>query len=189
MAQLCDARAGRLGHHRGMDEHASKLTIRRLTVSVPSVRGFQADYERLVPDAPFKEVGELVARGAPWSDMVKLLDERGPHGFLIYFRNDIHKVMQLAGDATDGVGYLMGNQTTAERMFRHDPRVMLYVPFHTLIWGDSAGRAWFSVDQPGSVFSQFGNPDITAVGIETDRALAKLLDALGVEVPVELTES
>jgi hypothetical protein len=67
--------------------------------------------------------------------------------------------------------------------------VMLYVPFHTLIWEDSAGRAWFSVDQPSSVFSHFGNPDITAVGIETDRVLAKLLDVLGVDVPVELTES
>lgn len=170
-----------------MAEHATDFTIRRLTVSVPSVRGFQADYERLVPDAPFDEVAELVARGASWPDMVKLLNERGPYGFLIYFRNDLHKVMRLAGNKTDGVAYLMGNQTTAERMFRHDPRVMLYVPLHTLIWEDKAGRAWFSIDQPSSVFSNFDNPDIAAVGVDTDRSLAKLFDALGVEVPDALT--
>jgi hypothetical protein len=58
----------------------------------------------------------------------RLIDRSAPHGFLIYFRNDVHSVMTLAGDRADCVAYLMGNHVTAERMFRHDPGAMMYAP-------------------------------------------------------------
>ena len=160
---------------------------RRLNVSVPDVRGFQTAYERVVPELPAQEVFELVAMGAPWSQMVQLLDERAPYGFLTYFRNDVHRVMQAAGDDADCIAYLMGNHTIAERMFRFDPRVMLYAPLHTVIWEDSSGRAWFTVDQPSTQFSSFDHPEIAAVGLELDRKLATLLDGLDLDVPAALT--
>jgi hypothetical protein len=164
-------------------------TVRRLTVSVAAVRQFQRSYEEAVPDAPFEEVAELVRQGAPWSQMLDLIDARAPNGFLIYFRNDVHPVMQAAGDRADCISYLMGNHVLAERMFRHDPRAMLYAPLHTVIWEDLDGGASFSVDQPSTQFSSFGIAAITEVGIELDRKLAKLLDVLGVEVPKALTGS
>src|ERR1700737_297540 len=151
-------------------------TVRRLTVSVPGVREFQRSYEGAVPDAPFEEVAALVRRGAPWSEMLELIDARAPNGFLIYFRNNVHPVMEAAGDRADCIAYLMGNHVIAERMFRHDPRVMLYAPLHTVIWEDAHGDAWFSVDQPSTQFSSFGIADITEVGSELDRKLANLLD-------------
>jgi hypothetical protein len=80
----------------------------------------------------------------------------------------------------------MGNHVTAERMFRYDPRVMLYAPLHTVIWEDSDANAWFTVDQPSTQFSSFGIPAVAEVGVELDRELAKLLDVLGVEVPKSL---
>jgi len=161
-------------------------TVRRLTVSVPSVRKFGQAYERAVPDAPFDEVHALLRAGAPWSDIVKLIDARAPNGFLIYFRNDVHPVMQAAGARADCVAYLMGNHTIAERMFRHDPRAMLYAPLHTVIWEDADGNAWFSFDQPSTQFSSFGIPAVADVGVELDRKLARLLDVLGIEVPSSL---
>jgi uncharacterized protein (DUF302 family) len=115
--------------------------------------------------------------------MLELMEESGPYGFLIYFRNDVHRVMQAAGDEADCIQYLMGNHNIAERMFRYDPRAMLYAPLNTVIWEDSAGRAWFTVDPPSSQFSSFGRPEIDVVGVELDRKLATLLDALGVEPP------
>ena len=161
-------------------------SVARLNVAVPSVHSFQAAYESAVPNVPTDEVHALVARGAPWSAMVELIDARAPNGFLIYRRNDVHPVMASAGDQAACISYLMGNHIIAERMFRHDPRAMLYAPLHTVIWEDADGNAWFSLDQPSTQFSSFGIPAITDVGVELDEKLAKLLEVLGVEVPPEL---
>ena len=160
--------------------------VARLTVPVPSFGEFQARYEAAVPALATEAVMRLVAQQAPWQEMLNLIDEEAPHGFLIYFRNDLHPVMALAGNRNACTSYLMGNHTIAERMFRHDPRVMLYAPLHTLIWQDGAGDAWFSVDQPSTQFRSFGMPEISQVGVELDRKLAVLLDVLEVPVPVSL---
>jgi uncharacterized protein (DUF302 family) len=136
----------------------------RLTLPIPGVREFQLRYE-----------ADLIERSAP-------------HGFLIYFRNDVHHVMALAGDHADCIAYLMGNHVIAERMFRRDPRAMMYAPLHTVIWEDERGDAWFTVDQPSKQFASFDRAEIAEVGVELDHKLAALLDALAVPVPPELKE-
>jgi uncharacterized protein (DUF302 family) len=165
------------------------FAVTRLTIAVPSVRDFQRRYEDAAPPYPREEVTALVERRAPWSEMLALIADRAPHGFLIYDRNDVHPVMELAGDAADCVAYLMGNHTIAERMFRHDPRAMLYAPLRTVIWEDASGGAWFTVDQPSTQFGSLGIPEVSAVGVELDRQLAALLDALDVEAPEALLSS
>jgi uncharacterized protein DUF302 len=171
---------------RSPDETETTYTVKRLTVAVPGVREFRERYEQAVPALPLEQITALVHRGAPWSEMLELIAESAPYGFLIYFRNDLHPVMQLAGDGVDCIAYLMGNHTIAERMFRYEPRAMLYAPLHTVIWEDSAGQAWFTVDQPSTQFGSFGIPEVAAVGLELDRKLAALLDALHVDAPPSL---
>ena len=158
-------------------------TVRRLTVEVPGVREFQRLYEQAVPANPLEEIAGLVRREASWAEVIDAHAEWAPHGFLIYWRNDVHGVMELAGDDNDCVAYLMGNVTIAEQMFRHDPRAMLYAPLRTVIWEDAHERAWFTVDQPSTQFGSFGIPAVSAVGVELDRKLAALLEALRLEVP------
>lgn len=165
------------------------FAVKRLTVAVPSVREFQRSYEEAVPTVPLDDIAALVRRRAPWSEMIQLIGTSAPYGFLIYFKLDLHPVMQLAGDNADGIAYLMGNHTIAERMFRHDPRAMLYAPLRTLIWEDLTGAAWFSADQPSTQFGSMGVPEISKVGVELDRKLAALLEALHVDVPGALLES
>ena len=58
-----------------------------------------------------------------------------------------------------------------------------------MIWEDAAGRSWFSADQPSTQFGSFGIPEVSAVGVELDRKLAALLEALAVEVPMALLSS
>jgi uncharacterized protein (DUF302 family) len=113
---------------------------------------------------------------------VEMMDAVAPHGFLIYFKNDVRAVMVNAGHTGECVAYLMGNHVIAERMFRHDPRAMLYAPLRTLIWEEPAGHAWFTADQPSTQFASLGIPEVQEVGEELDRKLALLLEAF--EVPV-----
>jgi len=82
--------------------------------------------------------------------------------------------------------YLMGNHTVAERMFRHEPSVMLHAPLRTLLYADADGDTKLAVDQPILLFASYDNPDIAAVGQELDALLGGLIELLGGEVPGEL---
>jgi uncharacterized protein (DUF302 family) len=164
-------------------------TVRRLNIEVPGVREFQQRYEQAVPANPVEKIHALVQRGARWAEVIDAHAEWAPHGFLIYWRNDVHGVMQLASDENDCIAYLMGNVTIAEQIFRHDPRAMLYAPLRTVIWEDAHQRAWFTVDQPSAQFASFGIQAVSAVGVELDRKLAVLLEELRVEVPMALLSS
>ena len=106
----------------------------RLNVRVADLSDFQHRYEQAVPLLPATEVDAMVERGASWTEMLGYIDSVAANGFLIYWRSDIHRMMRLAGDKARCFAYLMGNHTIAERMFRHDPRVMLYAPLRTAIW-------------------------------------------------------
>src|SRR5262249_10059802 len=128
------------------------FSVTRMTVEVPDLVGFQQSYEAAVPALPGAQVEALIERGAPWSEMAELIDSSAPNGFLIYSRNDAHPLMRTAGDEARCVWYLMGNHIVAERMFRHDPRTMLYAPLRTVIWEDAQGAAWFTADQPSTQF-------------------------------------
>jgi Domain of unknown function DUF302 len=158
-------------------------TVPRLTVPVPDAVEFTRRYEAAVPNLPLDAVRDLVARRAPWSEMKSLVEDAAPFGFLIYFRNNVGPVMQLAGDKSRCTAYLMGNHLIAERMFRYDPRAMMYAPLHTVIWEDHDGKAWFTIDQPSAQFGSFGIPELREVGLELDHKVATLLEALSVPVP------
>jgi len=162
----------------------------RLTVDVgTSTASFIAAYENAVPVMPADAVDALIARRASWQEMLDLVDASAPHGFLIYSRTEIQPVMSLAGHPRACVAYLMGNHTIAERMYRHDPTVMLYAPLRTLIWEHPDGNGRFTFDQPSAQFHSFGDADIATVGVELDRKIAALLDHLGVDVPEPLRGS
>jgi hypothetical protein len=161
----------------------ASYTVTRLTVRVGSTPGeFQARYEQAVPTWPEDQVTALVERQAPWQEMLALVTAAAPWGFLIYHKIDATPVVRLAGDQAPSVAYLMGNHTIMERMYRHEPAVLLYAPLHMVIWGDPDGSAYFTFDKPSDQVASFANPEVTAVGLELDRKMAALLDHLGVSV-------
>ena len=91
--------------------------------------------------------------------------------------------MSLAGDQASCTLHLMGNHTIAERMFRHEPAVMLYAPLHTVISGPVGGPVSFTFDQPSDQLGSFSNAEVEAVSVELDRKLAALLSHIGVGDP------
>jgi hypothetical protein len=163
---------------------AVKRDVVRFTIEVESTpQAFRARYERAVPPLPTAEIQALAARRGSWQEMLDLMARAAPLSFAIYNVIDADPLMGLAGDHAYCVSYLMGNHTIAERMFRYEPAILLYAPLRTAIWGDAQGPAHFSFDRPSDHFKSFGNPAITAVGLELDGKMATLLRHLDVAVP------
>ena len=87
--------------------------------------------------------------------MERLIADAAPFGFLIYVRDTVGPVMELAGHTSQCTADLMGNHVIAERMFRYDPRAMMYAPLRAVSWEDHEGEAWFTIDQPSAQFESF----------------------------------
>ena len=162
--------------------------VHRLAVAVGAgFDDFRDRYEQSVPSHDAERFAAFAREGADWGTVLRATAENAPHHFIRYWTSDVGALMRLAGDSPRCSSYLMGNHTIAERMYRHDPAIMLYAPLRTAIHEDADGTTWFSVDQPSTRFSSFGDPAITKVGLELDRKLAALLEHLGVPVPPALT--
>jgi hypothetical protein len=162
--------------------------VHRLAIAVgPSFEDFRERYEQSVPSLDVQRFAMFVRDGADWDTVVRATAENAPHHFIRYWTIDAGALMRLAGDSRRCSSYLMGNHTIAERMYRHDPGIMLYAPLRTAIYEDPDGTTWFSVDQPSTRFRSFGDPAITGVGLELDHKLAALLEHLGAPVPPALT--
>ncbi|WP_326556291.1 DUF302 domain-containing protein [Micromonospora sp. NBC_01796] len=165
----------------------TEYQARRLAIAVDApFDDFRRRYEEAVPvfdPAAFKP---LYDRKADWSEWVEVTHRAAPHDFLRYWQIDAQPMMGVAGDPADCVQYLMGNHTVAERMFRHDPTVFLYVPLRVSISDDGSTGTWFSIDQPSRNLDSYGRPEITSVGVELDHKVGRLLEFLGVSVPPDL---
>ncbi|MFJ9782847.1 DUF302 domain-containing protein [Amycolatopsis sp. NPDC101161] len=161
--------------------------VRRLEIAVdPPFEEFRDRYEKAVP--PF-EPGHFFdggLGGTDWATITRITERVAPHGFLLYWRNEVDLVMRVAGHRRRCTTYLMGNHTVAERMYRHDSGIMLYAPLRVTLHEDHDDRVWLTVDQPSTRFSSFGDPEIAAVGAELDDKLAALFTALDIAVPAEL---
>ncbi len=98
---------------------------RRLVVTLPRPYDRAREhYETLVPEADLARFFQM----ASWPATLELAEINAPHGFMRYYRSDITAVMAGSPSLWKATQYLMGNHTIAERMFRHDPSVMLHAP-------------------------------------------------------------
>ena len=169
-----------------MSDHTAICTPRQVVrwsiATGTSFEDFRGRYEAAVPVLDLPRMDQLRADNADWDTVLQAAAENAPHGFMRFWSTDVGATMRLAGDAGDCASYLMGNHTIAERMYRHDPAVMLDAPLRTAIHRDAQGTVWFSIDQPSTRFSGFNDPAITAVGKELDRKVIHLLQVLDVPV-------
>src|ERR1700752_3075052 len=145
---------------------------RRLLIALPEPYDLAREhYETLVPEVDSARFFQM----ASWQATLDLAEINAPHGFMRYARSDVTAVMASSPSFWKATQYLMGNHTIAERMFRHDPSVMLHAPLRTLLYADADGDTKFAVDQPSLLFNSYGNPDVAAVGLELDALLAQLI--------------
>ena len=142
---------------------------------------FRAAFERAAPPVDRVPVQQIAQRGGSWAEVLATAAVNAPNDLMVYATIDATPMMALAGNTTKAVEYLVGNHTIAETMARHDPRALLYAPLRVLVYADAIGNAVFSMDQPGLAFASLGMAEITSVGEDLDRKMAKLLRVIGVD--------
>ena len=144
---------------------------RRVVVALPQTYDEARErYESLVPEVDVARFSEM----ASWQATLELAEINAPHGFMRYYRSDITAAMSGSPSFWRTTQCLMGNHTIAERMFRHDPSVMLHAT------RPDGG------DQPSLLFDSYDKPEIAAVGRELDGLLAGLITSLGGDMPPQL---
>jgi len=123
-------------------------------LEVPSGQTFaelRQRFEEAVPAYDAKLFAGFVAAGADWATVTEATERVATHGFLRYWTVDAGPLMSLAGNNLGCASYLMGNHLIAQRMFRHDPGVLLYAPLRVAVHEDADRRAWLGFpDQNGS---------------------------------------
>ena len=156
---------------------------RRLVVALPQTYDEARErYESLVPELDFARFLEMTS----WQATLELAEITAPHGFMRYYRSDITAAMARSTASWRTTQYLMGNHTIAQRMFRHDPSVMLHAPLRTVLYVDPDGDTKLAVDQPSLLFDSYDKPEIAAVGRELDGLMAGLIRSLGGDMPPRL---
>jgi Domain of unknown function DUF302 len=176
----------RVMHVDARPTHTVAHTVNRLVIDTDEPFDDVLErYESLVPIVDFAKLTRLILSG-DLSRVKQYTAEIAPHSFVNFWTFDPTPMMRLVGHRTRTVTYMMGNNVIVERMFRHDPGVMLYAPLRTAIYEDAAERTHFSIDQPSTRFASFGDPRIAAVGLELDTKLAELLRLMSLPVPAEL---
>jgi hypothetical protein len=159
-------------------------TVTRLTVTLGQPYDDVIErFERLVPAVAAARFRDLDT----WEAVVDLAHEEAPLGLMRYGKVDVSDLLAASAPEWACVEYLMGNHVTAERMYRHDPAVMLHAPLRVVIHADDSGDAVFVIDQPSTLFDGYGREDIASVGRELDDKVAGVLSALGAAPPAELS--
>lgn len=153
-------------------------TVRRLIqvehVAIEATKPYEAvkaALEALVP-ALDPAVPEALRRG----DIVRANEAlyRGPE-LAIFSARDHGGLLRTAGLVRKTVQYEIGNPLTATEMTRHQLPAALYAPLRVLLYENEAGRTVFEYDRPSSLFGQFGDERVTAVGRELDAKLESVL--------------
>jgi len=96
-----------------------------------------ARFEELVPAVDI----DVFRRSRSWDETIQLANINAPLGLMRFWKLDYAAVLAGSGTPARSFGYLMGNQTIAEQMIRHEPEVVLYAPLRTAIYAQTAARS------------------------------------------------
>jgi hypothetical protein len=136
---------------------------------------FDEVHRRLLANLPplEQETWDILARGE--RDKVEAARQSGPKLWLFLTR-DHGQLTAADGLRSKAMQYEIGNPLTAERMTRRQLAAGLYAPLRVYLYEDTSGRAVFEYDLPSSLFGQFGDDRVTAVGRELDLELEQALE-------------
>lgn len=152
-------------------------TIRQLTIQ----------HVTIASGLPFADVREALECHLPMLDgmlidalrqgdqaRAKAYGDHGPR-LSIFGARDHGALLAIAGQRRQALQYEIGNPLTASRMTRHQLGAALYAPLRVLLREDDLGHGVFEYDLPSSLFGQFGDERVTAIGKMLDCILEDAL--------------
>ena len=105
----------------------------------------------------------------------RLKQSAGEEGLMLFNIQEHGKLLHLVGAPRKAKQYVLGNPMIALTMTRHDIRAGLYAPLRIFVYETDNHSTRVEYDLPSSLFGQFNNPDVTAVGQSLDAKLANLI--------------
>ena len=138
--------------------------------------------------------GALEEQLGPWrpQEFARFLDARtpeefeagirlltGPSGFMTFFIADHNHYYSriFGGNGGRVVMFVIGNASIARRIVARKAEAGLYVPLRIAVYENAAGFGELGYDLPSSLFAQFGDEGVDAIGKELDGKLEALAAA------------
>jgi uncharacterized protein (DUF302 family) len=100
----------------------------------------------------------------------------GEQGLMIIQIFDLGADLLMVGQRRKAKQYLIGNPLLAIQVNRYDIRAALYAPLRVLVFESDPGHTVVEFDQPSTLFGQFGRDEVTAVGVEDDGRLERIIE-------------
>ena len=152
----------------------TQQTIQVEHVRIEAAKPFEAvrsALEALVPPLD-PAIPEALRQG----DIIRANEalQRGPE-LVIFSARDHGRLLRTVGLSRKAVQYEIGNPHTASEMTRYQLPAALYAPLRVVLYENEGGHAVFEYDRPSSLFGQFGDERVTAVGRKLDASLERIL--------------
>lgn len=159
-------------------------------------RSIAVEHVRIDSTQPFAAVEAALEAAIPALDprIVEALAsgdlkraEELAHGveLFIFLKRNHGALLRAYGQARKAMQYDIGNPITASTMTRYQLPAAAYAPLRVVLYENASGSATFEYDKPSTLFGQFGDDRVTAVGRKLDeelaRALQKAADATGTD--------
>jgi hypothetical protein len=151
-------------------------------ISVASSRSFEATVAAFEAQlGRYDPAGAKFPQGASAEELAQARDRiaamAGKSGFMRFESIRTHGLLlplvgQPAGKANQ---YTIGNPLIAVEMTQHNLAAGLYAPLRVLIYRDAKGITRIDYDLPSSLFSQFQDESITAIGRTLDEKMEALV--------------
>jgi uncharacterized protein (DUF302 family) len=126
-------------------------------------------------DATLPQLDPAIAAALAHGDEARAKELEHGADLFIFLKRDHGALLQVTGRRRQALQYEIGNPLTASRMTRHKLPAALYAPLRIVLYENDAGGATFEYDKPSTLFGQFGDEQVTAVGRELDAELEHAL--------------
>jgi hypothetical protein len=148
---------------------------------------FRKQWERAVPSWSWGTAVAEAKGGGGWAAVENLSDRTAGEGLVNISTFDPGAVMRLAGHKLRAVTYLADNVVLDEKLYRHDPAVIEYLPLRLTISELPGGDdSTLTFDKPCDLFGGYAVPELVKAAREVEQALANALHAVKLPIPPEL---
>jgi hypothetical protein len=155
------------------DPNVTRHAIQVEHIKITSTKTFadvEAALERSIPKID-PAIMDALAKGD--GDRAKEL----AHGseLFIFQKRDHGSLLRSDGQKRNALQYEIGNPITAASMTRYQLSASLYAPLRVALYENASGGTTLEYDLPSTLFGQFGDKRVTAVGLKLDAELEHAL--------------